>query len=82
MFEAIEKNMGGIPENSEKVMSVNMPIHRMGRPHEVAYAILFLASDEASYVNGAELLVDGGMVGSPLPLYPEQIPEAPGVIPD
>jgi len=82
LFEAIEKQLGGIPENSEKVMSVNMPIHRMGRPEEVAYGILFLASDEASYVNGAELLIDGGMVGSPLPIYPPQIPEAPGVTPD
>jgi NAD(P)-dependent dehydrogenase (short-subunit alcohol dehydrogenase family) len=82
MFEDIERKIGGIPENSEKIMSVNMPIHRMGRPQEVAYAILFLASDEARYVNGAELLVDGGMVGSPLPIYPPQVPEAPGVTPD
>jgi NAD(P)-dependent dehydrogenase (short-subunit alcohol dehydrogenase family) len=80
LFEAIEKHMGGIPTESEKVMSVNMPIHRMGRPMEVAFAILFLASDEASYVNGTELLVDGGMVGAPLPLYPSQIPDAPGVV--
>jgi NAD(P)-dependent dehydrogenase (short-subunit alcohol dehydrogenase family) len=82
LFEAIEKHMGGIPTESEKVMSVNMPIHRMGRPMEVAYAILFLASDEASYVNGTELMVDGGMVGAPLPLYPSQIPDAPGVVPE
>ncbi len=33
---------------------------RAGRPREVAYAILFLASDEASFVTGASLLVDGG----------------------
>jgi NAD(P)-dependent dehydrogenase (short-subunit alcohol dehydrogenase family) len=33
---------------------------RLGRPVEVAYGILFLASDEASFVTGAELAIDGG----------------------
>ena len=37
-----------------------VPLQRIGRPEEVAAASLFLASDEASYVNGAELLVDSG----------------------
>ena len=36
------------------------PIARIGEPIEIAYAALFLASDEASYVTGAELSVDGG----------------------
>jgi NAD(P)-dependent dehydrogenase (short-subunit alcohol dehydrogenase family) len=36
------------------------PMGRRGRPEEVAYAALFLASDEASFVTGAELFVDGG----------------------
>jgi NAD(P)-dependent dehydrogenase (short-subunit alcohol dehydrogenase family) len=35
-------------------------LNRIGEPHEVAHAILFLASDEASYITGAHLLVDGG----------------------
>ena len=36
------------------------PMDRYGTPEDVAYAVLFLASDEASFVTGAELVVDGG----------------------
>jgi NAD(P)-dependent dehydrogenase (short-subunit alcohol dehydrogenase family) len=38
------------------------PMKRMGKPIELAYAILYLASDEASYTTGAELYVDGGFL--------------------
>ncbi len=38
------------------------PMGRMGRPEEIAAMAVFLASDEASYVTGAEMLVDGGMM--------------------
>ncbi len=35
-------------------------LKRVGQPREVAYAILFLASDEASFITGTHLMVDGG----------------------
>ena len=38
------------------------PLRRIGKPIEVAYGALFLASDEASFVTGAELVIDGGFI--------------------
>lgn len=38
-----------------------IPLARMGKPEEVANAVLFLASDESSYIAGAEICVDGGL---------------------
>jgi NAD(P)-dependent dehydrogenase (short-subunit alcohol dehydrogenase family) len=43
-----------------KMISNNVPLGRLGTPDEIAKAIVFLASDDASYVTGAELFVDGG----------------------
>lgn len=55
---------GGIFDNQDKVFvkkySDNTPLKRMGKPEEIASAVLFLASDAGSYVTGTALMVDGG----------------------
>ncbi len=38
-----------------------IPVGRLGRPEDIAGAVAFLASDDAAYINGADLLIDGGM---------------------
>jgi NAD(P)-dependent dehydrogenase (short-subunit alcohol dehydrogenase family) len=46
---------------SEEQMVANVPIGRIGKPEDVAGAVLFLCSDKATYITGATLEVDGGM---------------------
>ncbi|MDD2549066.1 MAG: 3-oxoacyl-ACP reductase FabG [Bacteroidales bacterium] len=50
-----------MPEEVLDGMEAKVPIGRLGLPEEIALAYLFLASDEAAYINGATLSVDGGI---------------------
>jgi 3-oxoacyl-[acyl-carrier protein] reductase len=52
----------GMPENIKAAMVSRTPLRRLGEPEEVAAAYAWLASDEASFVTGAVLCVDGGIV--------------------
>ncbi|MDW6024198.1 SDR family oxidoreductase [Mesorhizobium sp. BAC0120] len=49
------------PDEVRAALVARIPLGRIGRPEEVAAAALFLLSDEASFIAGAELCVDGGM---------------------
>ena len=55
----MDRFTGGTPEGRAKVIS-DEPIGRMGRPEEIANAVLWLCSDAASFVVGHALVVDGG----------------------
>jgi NAD(P)-dependent dehydrogenase (short-subunit alcohol dehydrogenase family) len=55
MFES-----GLPPEQIDRLSKLNRALHRLARPEEIAYGVLFLASDEASFVTGSALVVDGG----------------------
>jgi 3-oxoacyl-[acyl-carrier protein] reductase len=50
-----------IPEDAREAMLANTPLGRLGDPENVAAAVRFLVSDEASFITGEVLLVDGGL---------------------
>ncbi len=54
-----ENYEGGLPAY-ERMMTSNQSLRRLGRPDDVAYAVLYLASNESSWVTGVNLPVDGG----------------------
>jgi NAD(P)-dependent dehydrogenase (short-subunit alcohol dehydrogenase family) len=61
----INRNVGMSPEMVNALrerMIANTPMRRMGEPEEVARAVLFLSSDEASFITGVDLFVDGGVI--------------------
>lgn len=59
-------NEAGVPEEQQEQMAgqilSQVPMNRFGQPSEIAKTVLFLASDDASFITGHEIQVDGGMV--------------------
>ena len=58
------ENAGLTPEQAEQAAAqfvTQVPMGRRGKPEEIAAAVVFLASDESSYITGVDLAVDGGM---------------------
>jgi NAD(P)-dependent dehydrogenase (short-subunit alcohol dehydrogenase family) len=49
-----------VGEQRRKMISTSIPLGRLGTSDEIAKAVVFLASDDSSYVSGVELFVDGG----------------------
>ncbi len=72
LFRELVERIGGGLDFTHEILGAMCPLDRMGTPEEIAYGILFLASDEASYVTATELVIDGGMIGAPPPVYPEE----------
>jgi 3-oxoacyl-[acyl-carrier protein] reductase len=54
--------IANLPTDHRKSLLDRIPMRRLGRPEDVAAAIDFLASDDASYITGAPLKVDGGIL--------------------
>jgi 3alpha(or 20beta)-hydroxysteroid dehydrogenase len=67
-------NPGGLRGAELNQPYQRQPIQRIGEPEEIARTCLFLASDEASYICGTEIIVDGGMVCG---FYQDMLPGAP-----
>jgi 3alpha(or 20beta)-hydroxysteroid dehydrogenase len=57
-------------DDGESGWYARLPVPRIGTPHDIAGAVLFLASDDAAYITGTELVVDGGSLAGDLALLP------------
>jgi NAD(P)-dependent dehydrogenase (short-subunit alcohol dehydrogenase family) len=49
------------PEGRMRELAAAHPLGHVGEPEDIAYGVLYLASDEAKFVTGAELVIDGGL---------------------
>lgn len=60
MVENITKQVEGDPAEFRKAIDAKHPLGHMGEPDDIAWGIVYLASEEAKFVTGAELVIDGG----------------------
>ena len=60
--KTIGGQVSGVAKGTKGYLAGLIPAGRIGQPEEIAKAVLFLASNEASFINGVELFVDGGQV--------------------
>ena len=51
--------------NAKKNLEKFIPLNKVGKPEDISNASLFLLSDQASYITGTELIVDGGLTAKP-----------------
>jgi NAD(P)-dependent dehydrogenase (short-subunit alcohol dehydrogenase family) len=58
----LDEELGGLPEGSVAMIHDQIPLRRFARAEEVSEVVVFLASDRSSYVSGAEIVVDGGLL--------------------
>ena len=56
----LERNFAANKDEVRQQLHARQPLGRMGRPDEIAYAALYLASDEAAFATGSALVIDGG----------------------
>ena len=61
VLTGLTNNMLGDPDQAQMFID-KIPMRRIGKPEEIAAAVLFLSSDDASYIHGTTLFVDGGMI--------------------
>ena len=67
MVDAFIQGLGMTREQGEKMLTRDIPLRRLGKPDDVAWAAVYLASDESSFVTGVALPIDGGHMAGRLP---------------
>lgn len=67
MVDAFVQALGLTPEQGEKTLTRDIPLRRLGEPDDVAWAAVYLGSDESAFVTGVALPIDGGHMAGRLP---------------